>query len=795
MSERDVHMSGPEPVVRPGAASPRSAQEPAMTIEKPATDISSLMNPAPPALAPVHDRRAQPGAASPPLSSGRFQSLPTPHSPSHFGQFTFPQTPESPLAHQRCVATFGRSMMPVAIPFRLANSPATSPTDSSRPSQATSPFMAKLLAAERQQRHSAPNSSQASPMQIDDLFSTGPKSSLSTPPTSPPINITSSSSVLLPPPPGVGGEIDRIRQAMAQEQQELESRRPDYLQRTKRESEPPSLAEHSDIPVHPSVGILESPNKGRRIKLFQETSEESFEESLMAGGYGRYRTADWVRQPQPLLLTTPGSAGSSKILSALEKAEVEEPPPPTEKELKKRKRLDAFKSDTSSHSGPSTLFPVELEGKGRVLLDIPNESLVADSPRKRGATRRRKKGELAKELLVVPAPEEHLDSPNWCDAEFPWRLRTEERTEAARLEERARLAIIETFLERDTDEEDNDEVNGGGSEEAAIPSSQWGLVYDNANDRPTPSRMGRGKMIPLAADPAAATNLSMERKRRSYFPSDPADARAALLSKRSVRALSYRRDKRLRGVGRDRMEDQLCVCRGTDDGRELVQCDDCKMWYHLSCLGIRHNSELGPEQEPWYCFDCHRDSRPSSPEAEDVEMHYREPTFVPTEESPRIRRTYDTPFYNGLQDSPLPSWHVSRPPKTPVRGGEADAASVSRYDYHYEPGGTYYDDHFDPTSTPSRGTKLGAQAAFATPKTTLFGQVSRPNGAFQTPSRRRTSGSNSRLPGTVSFSGMDESPYGRFPVSGFHYDDSPVRRTGRRGSMDGLPGPSNHMQD
>ncbi len=502
------------------------------------------------------------------------------------------------------------------------------------------------------------------------------------------------------------------------------------------------------------------------------------------------RTADWVRQPQPLLLTTPGSAGSSKILSALEKAEVEEPPPPTEKELKKRKRLDAFKSNTGSHSGPSTLFPVELEGKGRVLLDIPNESLVADSPRKRGAARRRKKGELAKEVPVVPAPEEHLDSPNWCDAEFPWRLRTEERTEAARLEERARLAIIETFLERDTDEEDNDEVNGAGSEEAAIPSSQWGLVYDNANDRPTPSRMGRGKMIPLSADPATATNLSMERKRRSYFPSDPADARAALLSKRSVRALSYRRDKRLRGVGRDRMDDQLCVCRGTDDGRELVQCDDCKMWYHLSCLGIRHNSELGPEQEPWYCFDCHRDSRPSSPEAEDIEMHYREPTFVPTEESPRVRRTYDTPFYNGLQDSPLPSWHASRPPKTPVRGGETETASVSRYEYRYEPvtphrdrreGGAYYDDHFDPTSTPSRGTKLGVSAGFATPKTTLFGQVSRPNGAFQTPSRRRTSGSRAPV-------GMDESPYGRFPVSGFHYDDSPVRRTGR--GMDGLGGPS-----
>ncbi|KAI5888926.1 uncharacterized protein SCHCODRAFT_02355548, partial [Schizophyllum commune H4-8] len=32
--------------------------------------------------------------------------------------------------------------------------------------------------------------------------------------------------------------------------------------------------------------------------MFQETSAESFEESLMAGGYGRYKTAEW--RPAPL---------------------------------------------------------------------------------------------------------------------------------------------------------------------------------------------------------------------------------------------------------------------------------------------------------------------------------------------------------------------------------------------------------------------------------------------------------------------------------------------------------------
>ena len=99
-----------------------------------------------------------------------------------------------------------------------------------------------------------------------------------------------------------GGEMERIRQAMMHDRlthyQETESRRPDYLRRAKRtltEADPTALIEDESVreQERPSVvGIMESPVKGRRLKLFQETSEESFEESLMAGGYGRY-----VRKP------------------------------------------------------------------------------------------------------------------------------------------------------------------------------------------------------------------------------------------------------------------------------------------------------------------------------------------------------------------------------------------------------------------------------------------------------------------------------------------------------------------
>ena len=99
-----------------------------------------------------------------------------------------------------------------------------------------------------------------------------------------------------------GGEMERIRHAAREDHlaqvKEAEARRPEYLQRSTAPSD-------GDKPV----GITETPMRGRRLKLFQETSEESFEESLMAGGYGRYVSSScstwWryalIQHPFPLL--------------------------------------------------------------------------------------------------------------------------------------------------------------------------------------------------------------------------------------------------------------------------------------------------------------------------------------------------------------------------------------------------------------------------------------------------------------------------------------------------------------
>ncbi|KAG6878340.1 hypothetical protein C0993_008518, partial [Termitomyces sp. T159_Od127] len=493
------------------------------------------------------------------------------------------------------------------------------------------------------------------------------------------------------------------------------------------------------------------------------------------------RTADWVRQPQPTLLTTPGTSGPSNIVSILEQAQ--EPAPPTDKELRKRKRLAAFTERTTGERVTKP-HPVELEGCGRVLwesaLDGDDLSMAdGSSYKKKAASRRKKKSDFSprdKKAQAAAAAATGYYSPhklNWPDAEFPWRLRTQEREEQLKAEETEKLKTIERFLDRDSDDDEDGEVLPRGfSGEASV-------------------RRVRGKVMSLSGNLVGIKRTSL------LFPSDPADARAALRSKKSVRTLLYRQKKRRQH--QDENDDEvLCICNGKDDGRELVQCDDCHTWYHLDCIGIRDISELGKEEDPWFCRRCEQSLRSSSePE------FLSEPTFVPTDDRPRISPSFDAPFFqsSSLQDSPT-AWDTTRMPKTPTQGHvdyETGMSSGSTWvessrkrpitsqhatsaprvytDTTPGPSDSYdsYDEPFDPTSTPSRGIKFGAP--FATPKTGLWS--SRPSGLFQTPLKtgvgRTTSGKTLDPPGTLPFS-LDDSGHGVACDRSLHDNESPIRR-------------------
>ncbi|KAF5361693.1 hypothetical protein D9758_007324 [Tetrapyrgos nigripes] len=776
------------------------------------------------------------------LSTSRSQQIMTPESSPFVQRNLSPSkdaipTPQFNVNTSFETPTRTAPLVPAA-DFSAHKTPSPSPTQSSCLS---SPFVAKTSIPTKptpRPHSNSPNS--LSSTNNEDFFAshsrastrnsaaTSMSMSISTPPISPvstagaaaPQPSSTSPSLPAMSTTAAGGEIERIRQAIQAEQDALENRRPDYLRRTKRtlsEADPTAFVEDDrarDAHRFGTVGIADSPAKGRRITLFQETSEESFEESLMAGGYGLYRTAEWVRQPQPIAIHAPGATGASNVTARLEEAQPEEaPPPPTEKELRKQKRLAAFRSDSAASL--SKLYPVELEGKGRVLLDVPNdqaaeEFYVVGGKRRLPGSKRKKKSELtAKEkraLAAAAAAEDSLMKPNWPDTEFPWRLRTEERAEQAKAEEEERLKWIERFLDRDTDEDDDDGESGSigraprEEDDDVIPSTQVGVVYDVDDEPPRPFRGGRGKMVPLAGDPD--DEEPRVRRRNAFFPSDPADARAALLSKRSVRALSYRQYRRQRKEDADEDDEELlCVCRGRDDGRQLVQCDSCKMWYHLECIGITSIAELGREEDPWYCLQCVTDDEDVESGSKANAMPAIEPTFAPTE--PRlIRPAADQSLFSSpsLEDSP-PAWNSSpsRALQTPTRSrvgnrdtefssGSTAYTTASSRGYpttprrrthgpvfaQSTPGAAdgYDESSFDPTSTPSRGIKFGG-AQFTTPKN-MFSSRS-----FHTPSRpsiRGPPGSAFGAPGFLSSAlddrGNDYSPYGRM----IGYDDSPIRR-------------------
>jgi hypothetical protein len=45
-----------------------------------------------------------------------------------------------------------------------------------------------------------------------------------------------------------------------------------------------------------------------------------------------------------------------------------------------------------------------------------------------------------------------------------------------------------------------------------------------------------------------------------------------------------------------------CICRKDDDGKFMIQCDDCQEWYHGKCVGIA--AAQGRNIEKYHCPTC-----------------------------------------------------------------------------------------------------------------------------------------------------------------------------------------------
>ena len=45
-----------------------------------------------------------------------------------------------------------------------------------------------------------------------------------------------------------------------------------------------------------------------------------------------------------------------------------------------------------------------------------------------------------------------------------------------------------------------------------------------------------------------------------------------------------------------------CICKGPDDGRRMIQCDNCHSWLHVDC--VTREEERSQLPDKWYCWKC-----------------------------------------------------------------------------------------------------------------------------------------------------------------------------------------------
>lgn len=102
-------------------------------------------------------------------------------------------------------------------------------------------------------------------------------------------------------------------------------------------------------------------------------------------------------------------------------------------------------------------------------------------------------------------------------------------------------------------------------------------------------------------------------------------------------------------------QESACLCgdEGSDD-QGMVQCDACRTWFHLACIGIQDADEL---PDTWYCTRCGvaTSSILDDPILGSSRMA-REPTLV--DSSPRMKRSiqgFSSHLDYALAPSPMPA--------------------------------------------------------------------------------------------------------------------------------------------
>ncbi|KAJ9101139.1 hypothetical protein QFC21_003357 [Naganishia friedmannii] len=267
---------------------------------------------------------------------------------------------------------------------------------------------------------------------------------------------------------------------------------------------------------------------------------------------------------------------------------------------RKRKRLQAFRNLSLDAGQSRENLLTTLKGVGRVACGqdlaarflVPTGTVVQVESQENSActTIPTKDSGRATNLLQPAWPDEHFP---WSSADFE---RKQQQDNSTRIGRARRLALVEKYLDQVSDDEG-----------------------DEFDPRTALRRF-------IAKGPVG----------------NPSDAREAIfhVKKDGKPLISTETFQLPPDIPIASYDDETgCVCRGAnEDGGAMVCCDSCGGWYHMTCVGINTEEDLG---EQWYCWECDDRERSalrnSTPQADrhlasSSMSHPLQPHFIANEE-------------------------------------------------------------------------------------------------------------------------------------------------------------------
>ena len=370
-----------------------------------------------------------------------------------------------------------------------------------------------------------------------------------------------------------------------------------------------------------------------------------------------------------------------------------------EREEKVKKRLAVF-SEPPVRESKNGYYEAVWEEAGRVLRPSQKDTLIA--------------------AHVQISQQHNFDDPfsqvQWPDTQFPWSIADRELEVDDGLRRGRELSLIGRYLASETEDgsEGDEDTQMPWVEVDRIPEKRAHPKADDANQPakvwvPTDPSDALTALLSQQAARRVAVKVKALEQPRMYKPperpkgkSEEEDFEEEELVKLKVKVkvkspeterirdnvLSFERDQGKNKAptlvldapvlleGRSPTistsdgdkdadgEDVIaCICKGGDDGRGMVQCDNCNTWHHLECVR-KKPSEV---KDKWYCWRC--------PEGEDPRIGLQ-PTFsinTASATSPLILplKKHNAPMYQGpslLQPSPMidmPKRSTSSNPPTP----------------------------------------------------------------------------------------------------------------------------------